>query len=626
MVFDNPAANSKHPPPPRGCGILTVSGLRQALQRDSGSSRAHLNLGILSYEQGRRDSAITHLEQALDREPYLDEACYYLSLARLEQGDTLKAERDLYYISRISEFYSPREYLLGRIAMQKGDLPGAEKHLKEAALANGYNLSAKDLLAVLYREQGRASEALKQLEVVEEIDPTDRWAAAERFFLSRQDTDRQQLLALLGGQSQEALELSGGYRALSRWENALEILGLVEENNRDPYGTPAVFYYTKASCLKALGRPGESAEYFKKGSAARANIDRFPYRPESIRPLAEAIVFDPSDVTARFELGCLLYSLDRKSEAIFQWERGVALAPDDFSLQRSLGLAYYENGYGIEKAATNLEAAIRLNPSHIRTFADLSSIYSREGHFDEQVALLKKALQRSPADDNIIEGLITVNLVRGNYKQADSLIRSHTFAQRHRNYSLRDKYRFLHYGMGAQAFNGGKPDQALKQFQLSLTPPSSLGADDFQFQGAPRLHYYIGRSLEQKGDLKGAQGAWSKGIVGWDQLSGDRDSRNSENFYMVLCLERLGMKDQARELLSEMQKFAASQLENSRREDRAEANYLLALVKKSEGEYAESARLLEEAVKIEPDMLGPRFELRGDVVDPLPEKMRMGSR
>jgi hypothetical protein len=27
--------------------------------------------------------------------------------------------------------------------------------------------------------------------------------------------------------------------------------------------------------------------------------------------------------------------------------------------------------------------------------------------------------------------------------------------------------------------------------------------------------------------------------------------------------------------------------------------------------------LMEEALKLEPDLLGPRFELRGDVIDPL---------
>jgi tetratricopeptide (TPR) repeat protein len=236
-----------------------------------------------------------------------------------------------------------------------------------------------------------------------------------------------------------------------------------------------------------------------------------------------------------------------------------------------------------------------------------------------------RALERSPEDDDIIEGLITTNLVKGDYGRADSLIRSHDFALRHRRYGLRDKYRFMRYGMAAEAFHGGDYAGALRQLELALFPPSSLGADDFQFETAPRLHYYIGAALEKLGKSDKALEAFEKSSVGWQHLTGGRDSWNSENFYMLLSLEKLGRQNEAERLLDSMKNFALGQLEDRHRDHRAQAHYLLALVEKKEGDYPEAERLLQTTVRLEPDMLGPRFELRRDVIDPLPGQAAGGA-
>jgi len=297
----------------------------------------------------------------------------------------------------------------------------------------------------------------------------------------------------------------------------------------------------------------------------------------------------------------------------------VETIPSDFSSRRALGLAYAEQGQGVDKAAEHLEKAIALNPKHIRTLNDLSAIYARAGRFDDQVALLKRALQASPEDDDLVEGLLTANLILGQYEEADRLIQSHRFQPRHRTYGLRDKYRFLRYGMGAAAFNRGNYPEALKQFQLVLKPPVSLGVDDFQFESTPRVHYYIGRTLEAMGKKGAAEEAYRNSVSGFEHLSGDRDSLNSENFHMALSLDRLGRTREATELLRQLESFAKRQLNARNVQYRTEARYLLGLLAKRRGLYPEARRLFEEALDLEPDSLGPRFELRGDALDPLPK-------
>ncbi|MEA1997565.1 MAG: DUF5107 domain-containing protein, partial [Gemmatimonadota bacterium] len=181
--------------------------LGRALSRDPAYSRAHLALGIMHYEEGRPDSAMAHLTQALDRDPYAEDAYYYQALCLMETGDTLKAERRLYFIPPGSVLYNAREYILGRLAYHRGEFHTAVSHLDRAVRSNGQNLSALSLLATCFRIQGGSKDkALALIEEALEIDPTDRWAVAERYFLRGTDKDREALLSFLGGQSQEALE------------------------------------------------------------------------------------------------------------------------------------------------------------------------------------------------------------------------------------------------------------------------------------------------------------------------------------------------------------------------------------------------------------------------------------
>jgi tetratricopeptide (TPR) repeat protein len=591
--------------------------LQRALEKDPGFSRAHLLLGVHSFATSRFEESAGHLKQAIERDPYLDEAYYYLAMAQFELGDVKAAERNLYYVWPGSAYYPNREYHLGRQAYMHGDIDSAVKHLEQAVKTNGYYLSARVLLAMIDREKGRREGALERLAEIETIDPTSPWAAAERYLLTRDASAKTELERLLGGQSQEAIEVSLFYRKLARWKEALEILRLVEANNKDVWGTPAEFYYTLADCARRAGEDAASEEHLRKARAAVRNIDRFPYREESEVVLQEAAARDPGDWAALYLLGCLQYNLGKTKEAIRNWESAAASKPGEFSIRRVLGMAYAEQGFEASRAAEQLEKAVELNPAHIRTMNDLSSLYARTGRFDEQVALLKRALERSPGDDDLVEGLITTNLIMGRYDEAERLITTHRFQPRHRTYHLRDRYRFLHYGLAGVAYNRGDYEEALRQFRTVLSPPVSLGVDDFQFESTPRLHYGIGRTLEAMGRTAEAREAYEKSIYGLEQLTGDWDSLNVESFHMALSLEKIGRPEDARRLLERLETFAQRQLNAPRVGQRAQSRYLLALLRKREGRPDEARRLVEEALRLEPDSLAPRLEMRGDVIDPL---------
>lgn len=587
----------------------------RALQKDPGYSQAHLLLGIYNFNSGKYREAEAELSQATERDPYSDEAWYYLAASQLALNEDAKAERNLYVISPQSASFDTREFLLGILAFRAGNFSAAEETLNRGIMANGYDLNARALLALTLRKQSKTQEASAQLDELLRIDPTNRLAYAERFFLKSDPTARRELLRLLGEQSQEAMDAAIFYAGVYRWQDAEAVLKMVEGKNSDPWGTSSLFFYTLAYYQMRGGDRQAASQSLQKARAAGAVVDRFPSRRESEAPLAEAVRIDPQDTVARFNLGCLLYSLDRPLEAIAQWQAALAVSPADFSTRRALGLAFAEQGKP-EAAAEQLEKAVALKTDEPRTLNDLSLIYARAGRFDDQISLLQKALGRSPHDDDLEMALLNAFLIQGRYDDADRIVGTYQFAPRHRSTGLRDEYRALRYGLGAVAYNKGDYSAALKFFESALTPPVSLGVDDFQSQSTPRAYYYIGRTLEAQGRKEDADKAYLESIRGIDLLSGDRDSWNSENFYSVLSLEKLGRTSKAEELIPHFDGFARTEMDSSNPVHRGQARYLLALIAKNAGQDTQARKWMTESLEALPDSIPPRYELRGDVVDP----------
>ncbi len=593
-----------------------VALFEQALARDPGDSRAHRQLGIQDYQHARFKAASEHLEKSVDRDPYGAESHYYLALCRLALGRETEAERALYFVGADSGYFGAREYQLGRLAMRRRKPDVALRHFEEALGADAGDLSARVALGLALADLGQRSHASDALLAASKLQPSSRLAPAARFLLAGDPQAKAELLRLLGRQSQEAMAVAGFFSDLLRWNDAVRVLRLVEENNGDPFGTPGEFYYTLAYCQRRAGDVPGADGSLRKAHASSGRIDRFPSRRESLAPLEEAVALDPSDGQAHYLLACLLYHLGQPAEAIEHWRAAAGNRPRDFSIHRALGLALAENG-GVEQAANELQRAVELNPAHIRTLNDLSNLYARAGRFDDQLALLQKALASRPGDDDLAEGVLTSYLMKGLYPEAERLIAEHRFSPRHRSYGLRDKFRLMRFAQGAAALNKGNAAEALRLIEESLRPPASLGIDDFASQSTPRQLYYLGRAYEALGRQAEAKSAFERACKGYEKLSGDRDSWSSENYFIVLALDRLGRRDEATALQNRFVNFGQSELDDRLRERRAEARYLLALIRKREGKPTEALALLGKTIEARPDFLAARIELRGEAPDPL---------
>ncbi len=172
----------------------------------------------------------------------------------------------------------------------------------------------------------------------------------------------------------------------------------------------------------------------------------------------------------------------------------------------------------------------------------------------------------------------------------------------------------MRYGQETSAFKQGDYARALTLYASAGKPPVSLGMDDFESQISPRLQYYLGRTLDAMGRNAEAAEAYRKGIAGVESLSGDRDSWNSDNLFMVASFERLGWAAEGAPLEMRFEDFARGEIDARDSGRRAEARYLLSLAMVRRGRSDEGRKLMQQALEAQPDLIPARLELRGDTL------------
>ncbi len=89
---------------------------------------------------------------------------------------------------------------------------------------------------------------------------------------------------------------------------------------------------------------------------------------------------NPQDACAPYYLGNFWYAHRRYDEAIACWERARDLDPNFATVQRNLGLAYFNKRHDPELAQTCLEAAFALDTTDARVFFELDQLHKQLNH------------------------------------------------------------------------------------------------------------------------------------------------------------------------------------------------------------------------------------------------------
>lgn len=130
--------------------------------------RARFPLAVALFEQHKSAESRAELEAVRHEVGDHPNVLYYLGRLDLDERNFEAAIRDLSKAA-VKPPFPDTSYFLGFACFKQGDLPAAEKWLKEAARVNPNDSRVPYQLGFIYRKQGREEQAKKELALSEKL-------------------------------------------------------------------------------------------------------------------------------------------------------------------------------------------------------------------------------------------------------------------------------------------------------------------------------------------------------------------------------------------------------------------------------------------------------------------------
>ncbi|MFA7342669.1 MAG: DUF5107 domain-containing protein [Terrimicrobiaceae bacterium] len=516
---------------------------REALRRDPGDSRCNNALGLRHLRRGEFGPAEAHLRRAIGRltcrnpNPYDGEAYYNLGLCLRFLGRDDEACEAFSKAAWNQAWKAAAWHALAELDCCRQDWPAAAGHLDASLRADGGNLRARDLKAVVLRRLGRAEEAALLLRETLGLDPLDWWA---------RHLDGQEPAC----DNQVRLDLAHDCARAGLWEDAAEWLSSARKE--DGSGTGPLVAYTLAWIQEKAGKPALARAARRRAQAASPDYC-FPARIEEIAVLESAMAANPRDARAPYYLGNLLYDRRRHEEGIALWEKSAKLDPGFSVVWRNLGIGRYNALKQPAKARAAYEMALRADPQDARVLHERDQLWKRLGE-PPQKRLRELEIHRglvARRDDLSVELCALYNQT-GQPEKALAILSGRKFQpwEGGEGQALGQHVR-TRLALGCRAFAAGDAAGALARFRQALDVPENLGEARHLLANASDIWFWLGEASSASGDKAGAKRWWKKAA----EFRGDFQEMSARafsemTFFSILSLERLGRKADARRLAS----------------------------------------------------------------------------
>ncbi len=521
-----------------------------ALSKDSMFSLPNLRLGLMALDRFQTEEARKYFEKVLERDPTNGDAHFYLGVIHSQACRSLEARRHYYRILPNSDKIALRDYGLALVDLHENLREEAFSKIAAAAAGSPLNLAIRQAHAYLLRKTGKAVLAAKERKAILEMDPTNAFARMEEKIdsLAKTTSSKEEEGSLdraCAGHPQGYLELATEYFRLSAWKEAGLALdaGIRSAQTAKQLPYPLLHYY-RAFAAKQLQDADTAHQQLKMAREVDLQLEIFPFRREDELVFKEALAADPKDANAASLLGDLVYSRQRKEEAVELWRQGVAANPLHFSCLRNLGLALLLGG-DQQNGLAYLTRASEQKPEHLATVTLLANTYARIGNVEAARQTFQRALEKRPGSDPLLERLASVEAQMGNYSRALELLDGHTFGATHQSYSLLHLYRAIRLALALQESRQGRYTQALDHLHAASQPPTSLGVDDFATVQSARL-------LVHEALIHLAAGQSAEAAQAWTQAARVRDDDvETEGLFRAIALYKINEKETAEKWLNE---------------------------------------------------------------------------
>lgn len=599
----------------------------KALERQPDYVPALLEMAEDCYNRAFYEEGLKYIAKAeavinkYNKNPYDGTVNYLKALCQYRLGLVDEAYDTFFKAAWSNNMVSPARSFLAAIDGQRKLYKEMKKHAETALMKEQYHALCQSYAAIADFKLGNKKEAIARLSNAIENQKLDHLARALYYIYS--DSDLKEFYTLLNSNpTQTCMNVAFDLLHAGCTEEAVMIMeGLEKYRNISTMGR-----YTLAYIYDRSGEKDKAAEQ-RKLAAQNPYVDTFPYRPEEINVLKEAIAADATDSTAVYLLGCLLYDKTHYEDAAECYKKAISLAPNFYIPYRNLAIAYFSKLDKKEEALELLKKACAIHEKDDVLVKETNYVMAKMGvDGKERLEFILQNMPENPSD-NITWDLADAYSNVFEYQKAIDTLKSHEFvaAECQETY-LTESWTFAQCAKGRLLAKEGRLEEALQCFRDAQHIPSSFRAGWWDEQA---LYYAViaeAQALEALG--REEEAAKVAGRLLSFIHSGYSPYMGPEvDYYVALAYKMTGEELMAKVHMSKYIKKWEKEAENDEdrkpivtslywsyvpdgvKEYKAEIMRALGYGKLFFGKKEEAAEYFRKSMELNPDNLKAKFEL-----------------
>jgi tetratricopeptide (TPR) repeat protein len=530
----------------------------EALRRDPGDSRCNNAMGLLLYRRGKFAEGETYFRKAVRRltqrnpNPYDGEPCYYMGLALKMQGRYSEAFDAFHKAVWNAAWQDAAYFELARLASRNRDFAQALDFAGRSLNRNGRHHQARHLKIALLRRMGQLDAARRESITSLELDSMEYGALWEHFLLDGDPAFEN----IVRPDPATYIELALDYSHAGLFDEALNLL---EQALSDPLAV-----YTSGWVLAQSGQEQAAGSMFRRAASLPGDYC-FPNRLEDVVILEAAQRANPQDARAPYYLGNFWYAHHRYDEAMACWEQSRELDPTFATVQRNLGLAYFNKRNDPQRALVCLETAYALNPADGRVFFELDQLYKRLNRTPgERLALLQHHLDLvEQRDDLTIEYITLLNLLSHADEAYQHLMQRNFHPWEGGEGKVSGQYITSLVEKAAALTATGEARQAIELLMQAQIYPHNLGEGKLYGAQDNNILYFLGCAYEVLGETENARHWFERAATGLSEPTSAmfyNDQPPDMIFYQGLARLKVGQIEKAHAIFTKLVDYGKAHL------------------------------------------------------------------
>ena len=539
----------------------------EGLKREPGDVRCNNAMGLLLMRKGQFAKAEPYFRQAIatlterNPNPYDGEPLYNLGWSLKMQGRYEEAYEQFFKACWNAAWQDAGYFNIAQIDLMQQHPETALENIERSLIRNWHNHKARALKAAILRKLNHTTEALAWIEDSLAIDAFNMGCRYEKYLLTQQETDLDELKTLMRNWNHGYIEYSLDYAEAGMWEEATSFLQLHEQEGGDIY--PMVYYalgyYTRQS-----GQTEKAKAYYSKASQANPAYC-FPNRIEEVVILESALAANPADAKASYYLGNFWYGARQYEEAVKCWETSVQHDDSFPTVWRNLALAYYNKLGQTERALQVMEKAFALDQEDARVFMELDQLYKKLGvSHTQRLEKLKRHMSLTEKRDDVYLEYITLNNMLGNHLEAQQDLAQRKFHPWEGGEGkVPGQYLLAQTELAKSAIKAGKYQEAIDLLAATTENPHNLGEGKLPGAQENDIDYYRGIAYQALGNQEKSEFYFRKASEGLSEPAPAiyyNDQQPDKIFYQGLAWEALGNPENARKRFNKLISYGEKHL------------------------------------------------------------------